>query len=136
MRVLIVEDEPLLEMVLEDTVVSAGHEVIGWATNCANALALGDARSPEIAFVDLRLWDGDTGLELSHRLSERGIAVVVTTAYSSDHVGELDHALSVVPKPYTAETIQAALRHAGERLESSDVRPGPLLHSRPLKSNK
>ena len=128
MRVLIVEDEPLLEMVLEDTVVSAGHEVIGWATNCANALALGDARSPEIAFVDLRLWDGDTGLELSHRLSERGIAVVVTTAFSSDHVGELDHALSVVPKPYTAETIQAALRHAGERLESSDVRPGPLLH--------
>ncbi len=114
MRVLIVEDEPLLEMVLEDTVVSAGHEVIGWATNCANALALGDARSPEIAFVDLRLWDGDTGLELSHRLSERGIAVVVTTAYSSDHVGELDHALSVVPTDRLANRIGFTFQTAGQ----------------------
>jgi hypothetical protein len=61
-------------------------------------------------------------VELSHRLSERGIAVVVTSAYSSDHVGELDHALSVVPKPYTAEIIQAVLRHAAEKGESSDVR--------------
>lgn len=130
MRVLIVEDEPLLEMVLEDTIVSAGHEVIGWATNGANALALGDARSAEIAFVDLRLWDGDTGLELSHRLSERGIGVVVTSAYSSDYVGELDHTLGVVPKPYTPETIQAVLRRAGEKLESSDVEPAPVLHSR------
>jgi AmiR/NasT family two-component response regulator len=55
LRVLIVEDEPLLGMELEENVVSAGHEVVGWATGRVSAMALAEVRSPEFAFVDLRL---------------------------------------------------------------------------------
>ena len=100
--------------------------MVGWATNRANALALGGARSPDIAFVDFRLLDGDTGLELSQRLCERGVAVVFTTANATDHVGELDHALGVVSKPYTAETIYAVLRHAAEKLDSGGTGRVPV----------
>jgi two-component system, response regulator PdtaR len=49
MRVLIVEDEPVIGMELEDAVVEAGHEVIGWATGHARAIATAEARSPELA---------------------------------------------------------------------------------------
>jgi DNA-binding response OmpR family regulator len=116
LRVLIVEDEPLLGMELEDDVTMAGHEVVGWAQGHASAIALVEARSPDLAFVDLRLRDGDTGLELSQRLSERGIAVVITSANSSD-VDNLGHALGIVSKPYTAETINAVLRYGVEMLD-------------------
>jgi DNA-binding response OmpR family regulator len=62
MRVLIVEDEPVIGMDLEDAGTAAGHQVIGWATGHSSAMALAEARSPELAFVDLRLRDGDTGV--------------------------------------------------------------------------
>jgi two-component system, response regulator PdtaR len=67
LRVLIVEDEP------EETVVPAGHEVIGWATSQASAIALGEARSTDFAFVDLHLRDGETGLEISRRFNEASL---------------------------------------------------------------
>ena len=70
LRVLIVEDEPLLGMELEEVVGLAGHEVIGWATGSASAIALSEARSPDFAFVDLRLRDGETGLEISLGLEQ------------------------------------------------------------------
>jgi DNA-binding response OmpR family regulator len=120
LRVLIVEDEPLLGMELEDAVVLAGHEVIGWATGLESAIALAEARSPDFAFVDLRLRDGETGLEISRRLSELGVAVVITTA-QGDHVDDPEHALGTVPKPYSPEIIHAVLRHAAEKLEASDA---------------
>jgi DNA-binding response OmpR family regulator len=135
LRVLIVEDEPLLGMELEEVVTLAGHAVVGWATNRANALALGDARSPDIAFVDFRLLDGDTGLELSQRLSERGVAVVLTTANATDHVGKLDHALGIVSKPYSAETIHAVLRDAAEKLDSGGTAPNSVPEPQ-VKSNE
>jgi DNA-binding response OmpR family regulator len=113
--VLIVEDEPVIGMELEDAVTEAGYEVIGWATGHAGAIALAEARSPDLAFIDLKLRDGDTGLGISQQLAERGVLVVLTTANSSD-VGDLAHVLDIVSKPYSAETIHAVLRYAAEKL--------------------
>jgi DNA-binding response OmpR family regulator len=115
LRVLIVEDEPVIGMELEDAVTEAGHEVIGWATGHAGAIALAEARSPDLAFIDLKLHDGDTGLGISQRLAERGVLVVLTTANSSD-VGDPEHVLRIVAKPYSAETIHDVLHHAAEKL--------------------
>ena len=55
LRVLIVEDEPLLGRELEEVVTLAGHEVIGCATSGTSAIAFAEVRSPQLAFVDLRL---------------------------------------------------------------------------------
>jgi two-component system, response regulator PdtaR len=125
LRVLIVEDEPLLEMELEENVVLAGHEVIGWATGRVSAMALAEARSPDFAFVDVRLRDGVTGPEIAQRLAERGVAVVIATA-NPDEVDDREHILGIVNKPYSAEAIHAVLRYAAEKLESRDAEPpGP-----------
>ena len=72
LRVLIVEGKPLDGMDLEEAVVLAGHQVIGWATNSQSAVTLAEVRFPDLAFIDPRLRDGDTGIEVSRRLSERG----------------------------------------------------------------
>jgi len=79
-------------MELEDAVTEAGHEVIGWATGHSSAIALAEVRSPEIAFVDLRLRDGDTGHGISQQLAERGVIVVLTTA-QADQLVDVEHCL-------------------------------------------
>jgi AmiR/NasT family two-component response regulator len=116
--VLIVEERPLDGMDLEEAVVLAGHQVIGWATSLQNAMALVEARPPDVAFINPRLRDGDTGIELARRLSERGIAVVMTTA-DPNHVGNLEHIVGVMPKPLVIETVQQVLA----KLEGGEAEP-------------
>lgn len=128
MRVLIVEDEPVIGMELEDAVTEAGHEVIGWATGHARAIALAEARSPELAFVDLRLRDGDTGFGISQQLAGRGVIVVVTTA-QADELVDVGHLLGVMPKPYLIETVVAVLNYAAQKQQgtaSDPIRPAGL----------
>jgi len=94
-------------------------------------VALAEARSPDFAFVDLRLRDGETGSEIAQRLAERGVAVVIATA-NPDEVDDLEHIQGIVNKPYSAETIHAVLRYAAEKLAGSDAEPaGPLAFASP-----
>jgi DNA-binding response OmpR family regulator len=128
MRVLIVEDEPVIGIELEDAVTEAGHEVIGWATGLASAIALAEARPPDLAFVDLRLRDGDTGFGISQQLAERGVTVVLTTA-QADQLVDVEHLLGVMPKPYLTETVVAVLDYAAQKQQgtaSEPVRPTGL----------
>ena len=128
MRVLIVEDEPVIGMELEDAVTEAGHEVIGWAAGHSSAIALAEARSPELAFVDLRLRDGDTGHGISQQLAERGVIVVLTTA-QADQLVDVEHLLGVMPKPYLTETVVEVLNYATQTQHgtaSEPVRPAGL----------
>ena len=131
LRVLIVEDEPLLGMELEDVVTLAGHEVIGCATSSTSAVGFAEVRAPQLAFVDLRLGDGPTGREVSRQLSERGVAVVFTTA-QVDLVNDEEHALGVMPKPYLTETVEAVLNYAAQILEGTSPEPEVPLGFRKL----
>ena len=85
-------------------------------------MALAEARSPDFAFVDLHLRDGETGSEIAQRLAERGVAVVIATA-NPDEVDDREHVLGIVNKPYSPETIRAVLRYAVEKLADGDVDP-------------
>ncbi|MFW8646314.1 hypothetical protein ACOJBO_46135 [Rhizobium beringeri] len=56
MRLLIVEDEPGIALVIEDVAIDAGFEITGIAGNMSEALELGSAA--DIAIIDVRLGDG------------------------------------------------------------------------------
>lgn len=80
-RVLIVEDEFLIAMDIEDSILQAEEEadVIGIANRLEEAVALGSRA--DIAFVDVNLADGQTGPEIGRRLSEdHGVVVIFMTA--------------------------------------------------------
>jgi len=122
--VLIVEERPLDGMDLEEVIVLAGHQVVGWATSLRNAIALVEARPPDVAFVNPRLRDGDTGIELATQLSERGVAVVITTERSDQIDDTLEHVLCVIQKPLATETVEQVLEYAAAKKgEGGDQEP-------------
>ena len=76
--VLIVEDQFLVALDLEHIVASAGYPVVGIATARSEIEAL--AVPPKIAFVDINLRDGPTGVEIARALAERfGTRIIFVT---------------------------------------------------------
>ena len=71
-RILIVEDEPMIALGLEDTLIDAGAEIIGPAHTVSRALELVDTPGLTAAIVDLRLHNEPAG-PIIERLAARGV---------------------------------------------------------------
>lgn len=115
LKVIIVEDEALLAMELESLVEDSGNVVVGWATGFDEAKALIDANGADIAFVDLNLADGPTGVKVAEyiRDSRRSLAVFMTAnprSLPENYAG----AIGVIAKPYTMNGLMAALNYLKE----------------------
>jgi DNA-binding response OmpR family regulator len=115
LKVLIVEDEALLAMELDDLVSEAGHEVVGWATSSSQARKMIDETDADIAFVDVNLTDGETGLSVARYAAERRRSMVVFMTANPSRIPEtFEGAVGVIAKPYTMIGLQAALRYLQE----------------------
>lgn len=115
LRVLIIEDEALLAMELEALVEDAGHSVVGWATNSSEARELVATTEADIAFVDVHLTDGPTGVDVARHIAEHKASIVVfMTANPKRIPEEFEGAAGVIAKPYTMNGLTAALRYLQE----------------------
>ena len=115
LRVLIVEDEALLLMQLETTVEAEGHDIVGTAMTSGEAITLARMVEPDIAFVDLQLLDGPTGIKVARHLraSEKTIVVFITanaTRVPEDYEG----AAGIVSKPFSQAGMTSILRYLSE----------------------
>lgn len=122
LRVLIVEDEALLAMELEGLVEDAGHEVVGWATSAAQAREMIDRIDADIAFVDIHLTDGPTGVGVAEYAARKKRSMVIfMTANPKRIPPNFAGAVGVIAKPYTMNGLVSALRY----LEQGVRRPPP-----------
>jgi DNA-binding response OmpR family regulator len=112
MRILIVEDEALLALALEASLREAGHVVIGAAATETAAIALVDAARPDLALVDIRLRNGDSGTAVARRLHRRGIPALFISAQTDEARANRDSALGCLGKPYSARTMLASIEVA------------------------
>ena len=107
MKVLVIEDEPIIAFDLENLVLDNGFEIAGLARTEIEALAL--APKADIALVDVQLADGPTGPKIARTLIDRhGIEVIFMTG-NPEMVAGFNGAVCVVPKPQSLEKIEAAL---------------------------
>lgn len=110
LRVLIVEDEPLIAADLELLIGEMGHEVIGPADSLDEALSVIEAQEVDVAFVDLNLRDGFTGLQIASALVGRPGAEVYFLTGNADLIPpDRCGARGVIAKPYTEGDIATAL---------------------------
>ena len=109
LRILIVEDEILIALELESLLQDAGHEVVGIAASSKDAIALGQSMRPDLAFVDIHLTDGPTGVNAARRLREGGATVLFMTANAKRIPEDGADASGVIGKPYTERGVHEAL---------------------------
>lgn len=117
MRVLIVEDEVLVAAELEWMVEEFGHRPVGSAVSSDEALELAARFSPDMAFVDVCLADGPTGVDAARGLVARGVRVMFMTANPKRLPDDLAGAAGVIAKPYAPGAVRKALEQAAAALD-------------------
>jgi CheY-like chemotaxis protein len=110
--ILIVEDEPLIAMMLEDFLDSLGHTVVGTAETVDEAIARAEEGGFDVAIVDVHLKGGQTVWPVADRLTEKGVPFVLATGGHIEPPPERHAAAPVLSKPYTIDAIDPVLKQA------------------------
>lgn len=107
-RVLIIEDEPLIAMVLTDYLSDVGCEAVGPAQSVAKALAAIQEQSFDAALVDGNLAGQPVG-ELALALTQKGAPFAFVTGYGREALPYGFQNALMVEKPFSQEQIVATL---------------------------
>ena len=110
--ILIVEDEPLIAMMLEDFLDELGHQVAGSCDNVADALDHVASGGFDVAILDVRLRDGEQIWPVADALVEAGKPFVLATGGHVEPPPAQHADAPVLNKPYTIEAIEPALSRA------------------------
>jgi DNA-binding NarL/FixJ family response regulator len=120
-RVLIVEDEVLLCMVVEDALTHEGYEIVGIARSADEAVSIAVARRPDLVLMDIRLAANTDGIAAAAEILERtGIRSLMATAHTDATTlerAQAAHPLGWLPKPYDEQELVRAVAkalHPGE----------------------
>jgi DNA-binding NtrC family response regulator len=112
--VLIVEDDPLIALGFEDTIVGFGVSAVRTAASVSQALKIIEERAPEFALLDVALVR-EMSFAIAERLDALAIPFAFVTGYSADvKVPVAFTERPRLPKPCTADTLLAVLK--GSRL--------------------
>jgi CheY-like chemotaxis protein len=107
--ILIVEDEPLIAMMLEDFLEALGHKVVACCDDVDTALGHVEAGGFEVAILDVSLRDGRKVWPVADRLAAAGTPFVLATGGHVDPPPAEHAAAPVLSKPYTIDSIEPAL---------------------------
>ena len=110
--ILIVEDEPLISMMLEEFLESLGHKVVGTCDSVEEALAHVARGGFDVAILDVQLRDGKQVWPIADRLAEAGTPFVIATGGHVEPPPAQHADAPVLNKPYTIDAIEPALSRA------------------------
>ena len=108
--VLVVEDDPIIALDFEDTILGFGVKSVRTAASVARALEMIADRAPDFALLDVGLVR-EKSFAIAERLDTLKIPFVFVTGYGA--IAGLPAALSTkptLPKPCPTDALQALLR--------------------------
>jgi DNA-binding response OmpR family regulator len=108
LRVLVVEDEPVVAMYLEDILDSLGHITIGPAARLAEGLAIANAEPIDAAILDINLGN-ERSVPIAELLRTRGIPFAFASGYGTAPEG-FGKEVPLIGKPYREADIDGVLR--------------------------
>ena len=108
MRVLVLEDEPLLAMELAETLSEAGLTVVGPASSTEEAMRLLETMAPDAALLDINLGE-ETSERVASRLAHLGVPFLVASGYSHHQLPHVFRSAPTLAKPVRKEALVAAI---------------------------
>jgi len=123
----IVEDEPVISLLIEVMAVDLGWRVEGCAYSEAAAFSLLDRASPDVVLLDVNFGSGDS-LDVARSCRSRGIPVVFVTGYADAGLLRSFGPAPILPKPFTSEDLARALaaglaRRTGDGADRAPAAP-------------
>jgi CheY-like chemotaxis protein len=114
--ILIVEDEALVAMDLEAMVEDSGHSVVAEAASLHDVARLYDTLEPDIAFVDIQLAKGSSGLDVARHIGRRwpSTIIVFVTANPLKIPPDFAGAHGVIAKPFSRSGLVSAMNYIAE----------------------
>ena len=106
--ILVVEDEPLIAMMLEDFLESLGHSVRATCDTVKDSLQEVEKGGFDLAILDVNL-KGENVWPVASRLREQGIPFVLATGGHVDPPPPEFASVPVIEKPYTVDRVTPAL---------------------------
>ena len=107
LRVLVVEDEPIIALDLAQTLSDAGAVVTGPAHRVAAAMDFLDRATPDLAVLDWRL-ETETTSPVAHRLTALAVPFLFHTS-SRGHPEAAHPGITIIDKPTRPEQLIDAL---------------------------
>lgn len=114
LRILIVEDEATIAMLIEDMIVELGHEPYAIASRLGMALELAAGGQFDLAILDVNL-DGLTSTPVARVLQERGIPFFFATGYGRAGIDPAFGDSLVVGKPFIITDLARAISTTAAR---------------------
>ena len=112
-RVLLVEDETLVAMLLEDMIAELGGTVIASASRVSRALEVvkDNGTSLDLAVLDVNL-GGEEAFPVAAALAERGVPFAFSTGYGNSGLPDLWRSRPTLQKPFTQDQVTSVLNLA------------------------
>ena len=99
LRVLVVEDEMMVSMLIEDMLSDMGCTVVGPASRLDEAMELAMSSDIDCAVLDVNL-GGQPIFPLADLLRERGCPFAFATGYGDAGLRDVDRGTPVLQKPF------------------------------------
>jgi CheY-like chemotaxis protein len=103
MKILIVEDESLVALLIEDMLETLGHEPLGPVATVGESLTL--IPECDMVILDVNL-DGENSLEIADVLMESGKPFAFSSGYNSATIGEKYINVPLLSKPFGIEEVE------------------------------
>ena len=108
-RVLVVEDEMLIGMLLEDMLTDLGHEVVAIIPRLKEAMAAVDRETYDLAILDVHL-HGESAFPVADVLIAKGIPFVFATGYGERGLPENYRGRPVLQKPFAKDDLERVVK--------------------------
>ncbi|MDD1774232.1 MAG: methanogen output domain 1-containing protein [Methanobacterium sp.] len=115
-RIMVVEDESILAMLIKRKLQNWGYEVVDWVDTGEDAVKNAEKYEPDLILMDIVLKGDMDGIEAAQRIRENvDIPIIYLTAYSNDEV--LKRAQETEPygyilKPFREGEVNANIKMA------------------------
>ena len=104
-RVLLVEDEALVAMMIQECLTESGHSVIGPISRAADALQAAKEIDYDAAILDINLGDG-MAYPVADIVATRGVPFVFVTGYEADTIDDRFSNVPILQKPIERQMLQ------------------------------